>query len=84
MIFVFVEIIAKIIIENTLGKKHARSNTYLNTSSNIFIDKAYSKDPNKREHYWRDTLKSMEPQGLNVEFCFFNISHTLYSHDCLY
>ena len=34
----------------------------------IFIDKTDPKDPNKREHYWRHTLKLMAPQGLNVDY----------------
>ena len=31
------------------------------------IDKTELKDPNRREHYWRHTLKTMTPLGLNVE-----------------
>ena len=33
----------------------------------IFIDKTDPKDRNWRGHYWRDTRKTMAPQGLNVE-----------------
>ena len=33
----------------------------------IFIDETDPKDPNKWEHCWRHTLKTMAPQGLNVE-----------------
>ena len=33
----------------------------------VFIDKTDPKDPNRREHYWRHTLKTMAPDGLNVE-----------------
>ena len=33
----------------------------------IFIDKTDSKDPNKRERYWRHTLRTMAPEGLNIE-----------------
>ena len=54
-------------------------NTYLNTSSSesrngflddasiIFVDKTDPKDPNKWEHYWRHTLKTMAPECLNFE-----------------
>ena len=41
--------------------------SFLDDISIIFIDKTDPKDPNKREHYWRHTLKAMAPQGLNVE-----------------
>ena len=33
----------------------------------VFIDKTDPKDPNQRERYWRHTLKTMAPDGLNVE-----------------
>ena len=33
----------------------------------IFIDKTDPKDPNKWEHCWRYTFKTMAPQNLNVE-----------------
>ena len=42
-------------------------NSFLNDAYIIFIDKTDPKDPSKREHYWRHTVKTMEPQGLNVE-----------------
>ena len=64
--------------------------SFLDDVSIIFIEKTNPKDSNKREHYWRHTLKIMAPQGLNVEddwllqFCFVYISQTIYSHDCLY
>ena len=41
-------------------------NSFLDDVSIILTDKD-TKDPNKREHYWRYTLKTMAPQGLNVE-----------------
>ena len=41
--------------------------SFLDDMSIIIIDKTDPKDPNKREHYWRHTLKTMAPQGLNVE-----------------
>ena len=40
---------------------------FLDGVSIIFIDKTDTKNPNKREHYWRHTLKAMAPQNLNVE-----------------
>ena len=67
------------LFEDFSSKGH---NSFLDDVSIIFIDKTDSKDPNKREHYWR--------QGLNVEddsflqFCFIYIWHTIYSYDCLY
>ena len=41
--------------------------SFLDDVSIIFNDKTDPKDPNKWEHYWRHTLKTMAPQGLNVE-----------------
>ena len=78
MTFVFDGITTKIIIGN-IGKNHVRNNTYLSTSqasvtvvfwmtSPLFLlIKLDSKDPNKQEHHWRYTLKTMAPQWLNVE-----------------
>ena len=49
---------------------------FLDDVSIIFIDKTDTKNPKKREHYWRHALKAMAPQNLNVEhaqfleFCF--------------
>ena len=42
-------------------------NNFLDDVSVIFIDKTDPKDPNKPEYYWSHTLKTMIPQGLNVE-----------------
>ena len=42
-------------------------NYFLNDVSIIFIDKTDPKDPNKLEHYWQHTSKTMTPQGLNVQ-----------------
>ena len=33
----------------------------------IFINKTDPKYPKKRENYWRHSLKTMTPQGLNAE-----------------
>ena len=41
--------------------------SFLEDVTIIFIDKTDPKDPNRREHYWRHTLKTMAPLGLNVE-----------------
>ena len=35
-----------------------------------FIDKTDPSDPPKREDYWRSTLKTMTPFGLNIEESF--------------
>ena len=31
------------------------------------IDKTQGSDPTKREHYWMRTLKTLYPDGLNIE-----------------
>ena len=41
--------------------------SFLDDVSIIFINKTDPKDPNKREHYWRHTLKTIAPKRLNVE-----------------
>ena len=43
-------------------------NSFLEDVSVISIDKTDPKDPYKRKHYWGHTLKTMAPQGLNVEY----------------
>ena len=40
---------------------------YVNIYIYIFIDKTDPKDPNRREHYWRHILRTMAPDGLNIE-----------------
>ena len=45
--------------------------SFLDDVSIIFIDKTDPKDPNKRKHYWRNNLKTMATQGLNVEHDWF-------------
>ena len=42
-------------------------NGFLNDVSITFIDKTDPSDPFKREEYWRSTLKTMAPFGLNIE-----------------
>ena len=77
MTFVFDGITTKIIIGN-IGKNRTQQHlfehfssechsSFLDDISIIFIDKTDSKDPNKQEHHWRYTLKTMAPQWLNVE-----------------
>ena len=41
--------------------------SFLEDVSIIFIDKTDPKDLKQWEHYWRHTLKTMTPLGLNVE-----------------
>ena len=45
-------------------------NGFLHDISVTLIDKTYVKNPIKREHYWRYTLKTLAPQCLNVEYDF--------------
>ena len=40
---------------------------FLEDVSLTFIDKINPSDPFKREDYWRSTLKTMAPFGLNIE-----------------
>ena len=43
---------------------------FLSDASIKFIDKTDPSDPSdplRREHYWRQTLKTMVPYGLNIE-----------------
>ena len=42
-------------------------NVFLHDVSVTLIDKTDGKNPIKREHYWRNTLKTLVPHGLNVE-----------------
>ena len=42
-------------------------NCFISDVSVTFIDKTDPSDPLKREDYWRSTLKTMAPFGLNVE-----------------
>ena len=40
---------------------------FLEDASLTFIDKADLSDPLKREDYWRSTLTTIAPFGLNIE-----------------
>ena len=42
-------------------------NGFLNDVSLTFIDKTDPSDPLKRENFWRETLMTMGPYGLNIE-----------------
>ena len=44
-----------------------RRNGFLNNVSITFIDKTDPSDPLKREDYWRRTLETVAPFGLNIE-----------------
>ena len=73
------EITIRIMIENHSRKescmqehlfKHVNSmghNGFLNNVSITLTDKTDGKNPIKREDYWRRTLKTYSPFGLNVE-----------------
>ena len=68
----------RIMIESTLVRRAVCNNIYfkhfnnmghngfLNIVSITFIDKTEGKNPKKRD-YWRRTLKTYSPFGLNVE-----------------
>ena len=50
---------------------------FLNEASVTFIDKTDGKDPKKRERYWMQALKTMEPYGLNIADSV-QLAHTLF------
>ena len=52
------------LFEHFSGDGHSN---FLDDVSITFIDKTDPKDPNRREHYWRHTLRTMAPDGLNIE-----------------
>ena len=67
--------IIKVIVGNINVVRHVCNNTYMSIFaaatiivdvSVTFIDKTDPSDPLKREDYWRSTLKTMAPFGLNV------------------
>ena len=47
-------------------------NGFLNDVSITFIDKTDPSDPLKLEDYWRRTLKTIAPFGLNIDNCLIN------------
>ena len=58
---------------------------FVNDVSIIFIDKTDPTDPLKREQYWRHTLKTLVPYGLNVSESVWlqDICKLLYGMDCI-
>ena len=44
---------------------------FINDTETRFIDKADPSDPTRREDFWRDTLETHYPQGLNI------LTHTI-------
>ena len=45
----------------------AGHNGFLSDVSVTFIDKKDPSDPLKRKIFWRETLRTMAPYGLNIE-----------------
>ena len=52
------------LLENFASEVHC---SFFEDITIIFIDKTDPKDPNRREHYWRHTLKTMAHLSSNVE-----------------
>ena len=50
--------------ENFCSSNH---DCFISDVSVIFIDKTDPSDPLKKKDYWKSTLKTMAPFGLNVE-----------------
>ena len=44
-------------------------NGFLEDVAITLIDKTDGRDPKNRENYWMRTLKTLAPQGLNIEDC---------------
>ena len=42
-------------------------NGLINDAEIVFIDKTHPSGPTRREEFWRNKLKTLEPYGLNVE-----------------
>ena len=42
-------------------------NRLINDCETIFIDKAYSSDPSRREFFWMRVLKTIIPLGINID-----------------
>ena len=53
----------KHLYEHFIEKDHEG---FLQDVSIIFIDKTDPSDPLEREKYWRDTLKTLAPDSLNI------------------
>ena len=52
------------LFEHFSGDAHSN---FLDGVRITFIDKMDPKNPNRREHYWRHTLRTVAPDGLNIE-----------------
>ena len=52
------------LFEHFSGDRHSN---FLNDARITFIDKTDPKDPNRCEHYWRYSLRTMAVYGLNIE-----------------
>ena len=50
--------------EHSCSSNH---NCFISDVSVTFIDETNPSDPTKREDYWRSTLKTMAPFGLDIE-----------------
>ena len=49
--------------------EHFYSNGFLEDVAITLIDKTDRRDPKNRENYWMRTLKTLAPDGLNIEDC---------------
>ena len=52
-------------------------NGFLEDFAVTLIDKTDGRDPKNRENYWMRTLKTLAPDGLNIEDC--ASSNTIYT-----
>ena len=52
-------------------------NGFLEDVAITLIDKTDGKDPKNRKNYWMRTLKTLAPEGLNIELCVW--SNTIYT-----
>ena len=56
---------------------------FLNEALVTFIDKTDGKDPKKRERYWMQTLKTMEPYGYIADILQIVCSRLILYFTCL-
>ena len=54
----------QLLLEHFASEDHC---SFLEDLTTTLTDKTDPKDSSQREHYWRHTLKTMTPLGLNVE-----------------
>ena len=62
-----VRLVCKNIFLNILIVKGIMHNGFLHDVSVTLIDKTNAKNPIRREDYWRHTLKTLAPHGLNID-----------------